>query len=189
MSEFVVAIPLFNYTMAVEMYHLSYHTGDKVLGMVNDYQRMNEEFSAPGLDLVERFGIEAFAGEKRLLADVTKYQLLTDLPLNIKIDPAKLIFQIPSVISNDPDVLVKCKYLKELGYSFALQDYPLDEHEELLGYIDYIVLDYSDPRFFFKNSNLNRKLRGIVSIITNVPDMAAFRSIKSNQRALFTGEF
>jgi hypothetical protein len=86
MNVFIVAIPLFDSDMAVEAYRLCSH-GEKVLGMENDYLRMNEAFTNPGLDIVEEIGIEAFAGGKPFFVELSRMQLMAGLPRNCGLAP------------------------------------------------------------------------------------------------------
>lgn len=189
MNDFVVSIPLFDSDIAVQMYHLEYRSGDRMLGLQNDYQRMNDALKAPGLELVERFGIEVFAADKPLLVEATKFQILAGLPQDMDIDPHKLTFLITEDITNDPDVINKCAELKSAGYSFALGDYPTNPNNPVIPYLDYIILDAQDPDYNKKNTGLMRAYKSIRPIIMNIPDRQSFKAVKSRPKAIFGGEF
>lgn len=189
MNDFVVSIPLFDSDMAVSLYHLAYRSGDRMLGLQNDYQRMNNALKAPGLELVERFGIEVFATDKPLLVEATKFQLLAGLPQDMNIDPHKLIFLISEDITTDPDVINKCAELKNEGYSFALSDYPKNSQNPIIPYLNYILLDSQDPEYNRKNTGVKRIYRKITPVIVNIPDRKAFKAVKNHPKAIFGGEF
>ncbi|MGI6152675.1 MAG: hypothetical protein ACOYJB_02410 [Christensenellaceae bacterium] len=115
MKVFVVAIPFFDSEMAVEAYRLCDREGDKMLGIGNDFRRMNEIFLAPGLDVVERIGVEAFTGGKRLFIDVNKYQLIAGVPTEMNLRPGQLVVVVPSEMEVDDIIYEKCERLKNLG--------------------------------------------------------------------------
>lgn len=189
MKDFVVSTPLFDAEMAVSMYHLQYRSGNRMLGLQNDYQRMNDALTAPGLELVERFGIEVFATDKPLLVEATKFQILAGLPQDMDIDPNKLTFLISEDITNDADIINKCEQLKKAGYSFALSDYPMNPNNPVIPFLDYMVLDAQDPNYKKKNTWMLRGYKSIKPIIVNIPDRQSFKSLKSRPQAIFGGEF
>ena len=55
-------------------------------------------------------------------------------------------------------------------------------------YVDYIVLDYIQPRFRGQFNEVCR-MHGKRAVVRNVPDMDTFDDLKRNSDALFTGQF
>ena len=191
MNVFVVAIPLFDYSMTVNAYQLCDHSGDKMLGLGNDFRRMNEALTSPGLDLVREVGLEPFTGDKPLFAAINRYQLFTGMPASMGFAPDSVISILPSEIAEDPDVIAKCHELHEQGYSFALDSFPKKgEESAILPYINFILLEYGNDHFYNWYKMINSRMRRVQCVITNIPDTDTFKMLgKSDKSSLFTGDF
>ena len=191
MKVFIVGVPLFNKDMAVKAYRLCDRSGDRALGIQNDFRRMSEAFISPGLDLIERIGLEPFAGDKLLFADLNMYQLLVGRPSNIGINPSKLICVLPGDIPINDRVVERCAGLKEKGYRLALEGIPetIDDNP-LISMADYLILDYLAPNFTTSHFNARTYLSKLNLVFSNIPDTESCdRLMARNPNALFTGGF
>lgn len=189
MNMFIVPIPLFDAGMSVEAYRLCSHDGEKVLGMTNDFRRMNEAFSNPGLETVERIGLEAFTGNKMLFAEVSRMQLMTGIPANLDIPPEKLACLISVDLVADEEVAAVVKKLREAGYSIALDGYPRNEKAPVVMYANFLLLDYTHSDFYLQYDDMYKKLRDVRPVICNIPAMESFGTLKRDKEAYFTGDF
>lgn len=191
MKVFIVGVPLFDKDMAVLAYRMCDRSGDRALGIQNDFRRMSEVFISPGLDLVEQIGLEPFAGSKLLFADLNMYQLLVGRPANINIDPTKMVCVLPGDIPVNDRVLEKCSILKDKGYRLAMEGYPENANSHpVVALADYIILDYMSPSFTSDHFNARTFLPQLSLVFSNIPDADSFERLSSrNPKALFTGSF
>lgn len=186
----IVAIPLFDYSMTVGAYRLCDHKGTSLFGIENNFLRMNDALTSPGLDIIERVGLAPFTGGKPLFTDINKFKLLSGAPKDIDIAPDKLICILGTDIAPDADVLIKCQELKLAGYSLAMDGFPEHgEHSPFLQYIDYMILNYQHPNFSSWYKTVRSKMPQVKAIISDVPDMESFKWLAGNKAALFTGDF
>ncbi len=191
MKVFIVAIPLFDHSMTVSAYQLKDQSENKMFGLGSDFRRMNDALTSPGLDLVESIGLEPFTGSKPLFAEINRFQIFTGMPATLGFEPDSIIGIIPEEISTDTDVIERCRQMRERGYSFALDNFPTHGVDNaMLPLIDYIMLDYNNDRFYNWYKTINSKMPHVNAIVTNVPDMAAFKMLSgADHNSLFTGEF
>ena len=57
MSIMIVPEPLFDSNMAVEAYWLRAHDGKRLLGLQDNFFKMDDAFTNAGLDIVEKIGL------------------------------------------------------------------------------------------------------------------------------------
>jgi len=191
MRVFIVGVPLFDNTMTVKAYRLCDRSGDRVLGIQNDFRRMTEAFDSPGLDLIEQIGAEPFAGDKPLFVDLNIYQLLTGRPTHFKIDPSKLICVLPGNIDVTDQVIGRCAALRSSGYRLAFDRLPenISEHP-LINMMDYLILDYFDPGYSTAQFYAKTYCPNVNLVFTNVPDTESYERLSArNPNGLFTGGF
>lgn len=191
MKVFIVATPLFDASMAVMAYRLCDRSGENAIGIHNDFRRMREVFNSPGLDLIEQLGLETFAGDKLLFANINHYQLLVGRPVNVNINPQKLVCTLPASIPADEKVLDRCRRLKDLGYGLALEGLPKQtEDNSLIPLLDYLILDYLDPGFSGWYFTARTELTGLKLVFANVPDGESYQRLAArNPQSLFAGGF
>ena len=191
MKAFIVAIPLFDSSMAVKAYRLCDRSGERALGIQNDFRRMTEALITPGLAVVEKIGIEPFAMDNPLFVNLNRYQLLVGKPSDIKIPPSKLVCVLPGNISTDARIKEKCGRLKSLHYKLAMEGLPEDvEENPLIPMLDYLILDYMNPRFSSDYFTARTELSSLTLIFYNVPDTESYqRLVSRNQKGMFTGAF
>ncbi|MCL1849439.1 MAG: HDOD domain-containing protein, partial [Clostridiales bacterium] len=191
MKVFIVAVPLFDNEMAVKAYRLRDRSGDRALGIQNDFRRMSEAFDSPGLDLIEEIGLEPFAGDKPLFADLNMFQLMVGRPSQAGIDPAKLICVLPGDIPANEMIIEKCRILRERGYSLAFEGFPLEMNESpLVPMVDYLILDYLSSSFTSAHFYARTYWPDVNLVIANVPDAESYERLTArNPSGLFTGGF
>lgn len=188
MSMLIVPEPLFDSNMSVEAYRLCSHDGSKIFDVQN-LRVIDDIFSNPGLDIVESIGIEPFTGGKPLFADITHMQLMTGIPLNLKIDPKYLICIVPAkLIENEEDVQFIYKLINA-GYQVGLNGYPSNPDSPLMESIKYIILDYRKSQFDALYFNVKRTKGKPKAVILNIPDMKAFTELQRDSNAYFAGNF
>lgn len=190
MKLFIVAIPLFDVSMQVRAYHLRDRNAESVPTTQVGNSRMMDALQSPGLDLVEKLGVESFAADKLLFIDINPCQLMMGCPMNRNIPPKKVVCTFPGGLANDENLLENMKKLKQAGYTLALDDFPLNGIQSpFFSLVDYLILDSKNPRFPIIFKAVRSQLRHIRLVITNVPDQGTFNNLSLNKDALFTGSF
>jgi len=191
MKTLIVAIPFFDSNMSVEAYRLISRSGQKLLGMMDDYIKPTDAILSPGLDLVKTLGVEPLAGDSPLFVEVNEYQLLMGVPLTLGILPEKLVCVISNKVKTDDAVIAKCKELKELGYGVAVAGF-LDGHMKnpLFGFVDSILVDtrdYKTDKELIDAVKVLSKVKQIV--LTHIPDMDRFNKLGGIPNTLYSGGF
>lgn len=190
MKLFIVATPLFDASMTVQAYCLCDRSGDSVLDSRAGHARMAAAFTSPGLDLVEKLGVEPLTGNLPLLVELNQVQLMTGMLLQKKIDPQHLICVLPAGLAMDETLLKKCEELKELGYTLALDDFPLNGIQSpYFKFMDYLILNSQNRRFPIIYKAVRSQLRDIKMIICGIPSMDDFGEYVKTPHALFGGSF
>jgi len=191
MDTFIVASPFFDSKMSVEAYRLNSRSGQRLIGMMDDYVSPWNAVLSPGLDLVKTLGFEPLTGGCPLFVDINEYHLLMRVPISLEIPPEKLVCIISNSIKTDEAVLKKCEELKELGFKIAV-DGLLDGHTShpLFEYADYIIIDIRDFRLDQKFVDTIKVLSKIKSIVlSDIPDMDSFNILTGIPNTLYSGGF
>lgn len=190
MKLFIYAVPVFDATMTVQCYRLSVRSGDNILDIQHGHNRMMGALQSPGLDLVEKVGLEAFTNDNSLFVEINQYQLLTGKPADMNINPEKLICVLPGGIAAEEAVIERCKTLKRMGYRLALDDFPLNGMQSpFFEHIEFLFLNVKNRRFPDIFKSLQKKRVRFTIVLTNIDDMEQFNQLKTNHNCLFAGDF
>ena len=186
----ISAIPCFDSGMAVHAYRMMTHDGDKLLGAAEDYRMLGAELLAPEFELVKDLGVEPFAGGHDLFIDLRKFQLLTGIPLSLKIPPDKLVCVIDKETLTDNAAYARMGVLKRNGYRMALNGMPeAISLETAVGFFDFILLSYTDENFSQDMKSIRPYIRNITLVITDIPDMTSFTKLAGARSVLFSGDY
>ena len=190
MKMFIAATPIFDYQMGVMAYRLCDRNGDSVLNQAAGHARMKDALTSPGLNMVARVGLAPFAAEKPLFAEINRLQLLMGMPTNTPIEPSQLVVLLPSDLPIDDEIMLRCESLSRRGHQLALDGFPSEGLKSaLLLLMDYILVDYKEPKFKEQYQAMQQMLPGIRLVVTGIPDMEAFHSFAANKEAWFSGSF
>lgn len=188
MSILTVPIPLFDTNMAVEAYMLSSHDGTKLFNVVSPLAS-DDVFANPGLEMVEKIGIESFTGDKPLFAEISHMQMITGIPQNMNIDSNQLICVVSAKLLKNEEAVGLIYKLHESGYKIALDGYPTNPNLPIMEIIEFILLSckhhkFTDTYYYVKKHNPQTKI-----IILRIPDMEVFNKLKNDKKAYFSGCF
>ena len=190
MRVFIAAIPLFDENMAVQAYRLCDRSGDNTMGINSGFRGMGQAFQSPGLSLVEKVGIEPFAGDKPLLAEINKVQLLTGMPIGMKIEPSRLVCLFPGDMPVEADVWDRCEALRYAGYMMAFNGFPTGGTKNpLIRFASYIILHYGDKKLEERYNILALHAPHTKVIISGIPDTTAHKKMMSQYQGLYSGKF
>lgn len=189
MSIMIVPEPLFDSNMAVEAYWLRAHDGKKILGLKDNFFKMDDAFTNAGLDIVEKIGLEPFIGDKILFVDLTRTQLMIGIPMNMKLDGGKLVCIVPAELASDEEAAEHIRILGAHGYRIALDGVPENADPGALKYVEFILLDYKHPQFPILHAKVKSEMENKRAVIFNVPHTGAFNNLKQNTDTYFAGGF
>ena len=189
--QFISAIPFFDTNMAVHAYRMMTHDGDKLLGAAEDFRMLGGELLAPALEFVKDIGIEPFAGSHDFFVDISKFQLLIGMPLNMHIPPDKLVCIIDNETLTDNAAYAKLGILKRRGYRLAISGLP-GPHlsmETAVKVFDYILLSCTAPGFMEDFKAIRPFIFKIRLVLTDIPDMEHFKKFAGARGVLLSGDF
>ena len=188
---FISAIPLFDKEMAVHAYQMMTRDGDKLLGAAEDFRMLGGELLAHALEFVKDIGIEPFAGSHDFFVDISKFQLLIGMPLNMNLPPDKLVCVISNETLTDTAAYAKPGILKRKGYRLAVEGLPspILSMDTAVKVFDYIFLSCIDPGFSEDMKAVKPYISKTSLVITDVPDMDRFNKLSGTQNVLLSGNF
>lgn len=187
---FIAAVPLFTSDMSVEAYRLHYQDSNKLFGLADDYTSLDGAMHSPGLDMLNKVGIEPFTGGKPIFIPINKYQLLSDFITDCKISPKLINFVLPKELPKEEVYLKRCRALKDAGYSFAISGMGYsDSTSKLFKMSDYVIMDTTTKDYLDKLKEIKTQQQFIRVIFTKVADLSVFGHMKMIENSLYEGRF
>jgi len=164
--------------------------GDKLLGSAEDHRMLGGELLAPALEFVQEIGTEPFAGENDFFVEVSKYQLLMGMPLNMQIPTEHLVCVIHKDTLADNAAYAKLGILKRKGYRLAVDGFPRAiSMETAVKVFDYVLLSCGDSNFNIELKEIRPFIFKTRLVITDVPDMESFDKYSGARGVLLSGNF
>jgi len=190
MRFFISTIPFFDSEMAVHAYRFITKAGDILFASADDHRLLGAELLAPGLELVKEIGVEPFAGSYDLFIELSKYQLLMEMPYSMNIPPDNLVCIIDKKALSDSAVIAKIEILRQNGYRMALDGLSdAISLETTVGYFDFILLSYKSKSFIADIKTIQPHMSETMIVITEIPDMESFTKLSAIDNILLSGEF
>lgn len=190
MRFFISAIPFFDSNMAVHAYRMMTQDGEKLLGAAEDFRMLGGELLAASLEFVREIGTEPFAGGHDFFVDISKYQLLVGMPLNMDIPLENLVCVIDKEALSDNAVYAKLGILKRRGYRLALDGLSQTvSMETTVKFFDYVLLSYKSPGFKEDFKTIRPYIFKTSLVFTDVPDMESFDRLAGARGVLLSGNF
>ncbi|MEC1469877.1 HDOD domain-containing protein [Bacillus haynesii] len=152
MRVFVARQPIFNRKEQVVAYELLYRESEKNFFSGIDGDQATTELM---INSFLNIGIDKLTEGKRYYVNFTEGLLASGLPTYF--DPDQLVVEILEDVPITPELIERCKHLKSLGYTIALDDFCLkhrvngDLLDQLLASIDILKID------FFKTTRQERQ--------------------------------
>ncbi|AZV56877.1 HDOD domain-containing protein [Clostridium sp. AWRP] len=184
MDAFIARQPIFNKKERVVAYELLYRDSFE-----NYYNGSDEDkatcnvianvFSLAGVDKIT-WGKKAFINfPKNLITD----DIIPMLPKNV-------VIEILETVEPTPRVVNACRYLKECGYTLALDDFIFDKkYIELLDLTDIVKVDFKMARYEKKFILNNTKNNNIKFLAEKVETQEDYNKAKNLGYDLFQGYF
>jgi len=166
------------------------HDGDKLLGSAEDHRMLGSELLAPALEFVKEIGTEPFAGDNEFFVEISKYQLLIGMPLNMQIPPDNLVCVIDKETLTDNAAYAKLGILQRRGYRLAIEGFPRAiSMETAVKVFDYVLLSCKDENFNAELKEIRPYIFKTKLVITDVPDMESFDKYSGARGVLLSGNF
>ena len=190
MKLFVGSVPFFDADMSVHAYRMMTQDGSKLLGSAEDHRELGGELLAPALEFVQEIGTEPFAGDNDFFVEVSKYQLLIGMPLNMQIPSEKLVCIIDKETLTDNAAYAKLGILQRRGYRLAIDGFPRAiSMETATKVFDYVLLSCKDENFNVELKEIRPYIFKTRLVITDVPDMESFDKYSGARGVLLSGNF
>ncbi|MCL2621048.1 MAG: HDOD domain-containing protein [Defluviitaleaceae bacterium] len=146
----------------------------------------------PGLEILERVGIDAFTNGVPLFVPISKFALLSDMSQKSTQPPEKVVFLFNnSDITPEEPFLSTIQNLKERGYKFALEN-PKDINymHPVIQLCDYVMLSF---KFNMNNLTTFRQLatqhRHITFVAADINGLEIFSQLDKTNFKYFEGRF
>lgn len=138
MKVYVAAQPIFDKNLKVKAYELLYRSGE-----INKFDNTDSDIASSQviLNSFQNMGIEKITNNKPAFINFTKKLLMSD---SITLfSPEQMIIELLEDIEITNDVIDRCRYLKELGYTIVLDDFIYtDGIENKIDFVDIIKFDF-----------------------------------------------
>jgi len=192
MNIFVGKQPIFGSNENIEYYELLYRSSNKK----NSFTEIDEDQATIEvlLNAFLRIGLENLTNNKPCFVNFSENLLMHDLLDSF--DPRFLVIEILETVPITPKVIERIRYLKQLGFRFALDDFFLqvnvDCYFELFELVDYIKMDFSnahiDERLMIENL-VNYQYKHIQLLAEKVEMAREYEEAKKAGYTLFQGYY
>ena len=190
MKLFLVAVPMFDRDMAVQAYMLNYRSSEKLFGTSGNYAQLDGAMNSPGIELLEKIGLEPFTGGKPIFVPVTKFLLLADISSRCSIAPELMGCVFTNDIPNEEEYISKIVDLKSKGYWIAIENIDLTvENEIFYRLADYVIFDATSNLFSRKFTQFFNQYPNKRAVFSNVNRLEIYDQLKIHASFLFQGKF
>jgi len=187
---FIASVPFFDANMTVHAYKMMTQDGDKLLGSAEDHRMLGGELLAPALEFVREIGTEPFAGENDFFVEISKYQLLIGMPLNMHIPPENFVCVIDKDTLLDNAAYAKLGILQRRGYRLAINGFPRAiSMDTAVKVFNFVLLSCKDENFNAELKEIRPYIFKTKLVITDVPDMESFNKYSGARGVLLSGNF
>lgn len=138
-------VPLFDENMAVRAYSVFSQKNNFLLNpMMLGSGRYDGASRIPGLEMIQRMGIETLSSEKEIFVPVTNISVLADIECQCDAPHERIVLLIDNTIPPIRMYVERLKKLKDMGYKLAIRKLAVMEFEsyrEVLKLMDYVLLN------------------------------------------------
>lgn len=187
MDIFVARQPIFNTKKQVIAYEILYRNNHRNMYDMN--QDGDVATATVVTDALTNFGLKNLTGGKKAFINFTHNLIKEDMPTLFR--PDELTIELLENIIVDDQLVEKCKELKELGYTLALDDFTGgDQFDKIMPYVDIVKVDFlvlkSEGRKYIAKKYLNK---GITLLAEKVESIEDFDEAVLHGYKMFQGFF
>ncbi|OAA93986.1 EAL and HDOD domain-containing protein [Clostridium coskatii] len=184
MDAFIARQPIFNKKERVVAYELLYRDSFENYYKGNDEDKATCNVIANVFSLV---GVDKITWGKKAFINFPKNLITDDV---IPMLPKDVVIEILETVEPTPRVVNACRYLKECGYTLALDDFIFDKkYIELLDLADIVKVDFKMARYEKKFILNNTKNNNIKFLAEKVETQEDYNKAKNLGYDLFQGYF
>lgn len=171
MDIFVARQPIFNTKKQVIAYEILYRNNLKNMYDLN--QDGDVATATVVTDALTNFGLKNLTGGKKAFINFTHNLIKEDMPTLFR--PEELTVELLENIIVDEQLVEKCKTLKNLGYTLALDDFTGGDHfDMIMPYIDIVKVDFlvlkSEGRKYIAKKYLNKGITLLAEKVESIED-------------------
>lgn len=138
-------IPLFDENMAVKAYSIFSQKNNFLLNpLMLGSARFDGANSIPGLEMIQRMGIETLSEDKEVFVPISNISVFADIENQCDAPRERIVLLIDNTIPPVEMYINRLKELKEMGYKLAIRKLAVVEFEdyrEILKLMDYVLLN------------------------------------------------
>lgn len=187
-------IPLFDKDLAVKGYSVFAQKDNLFLDpLTQSVRHLDGATLIPGIEILEKMGIETLSKDKEIFIPVSNVQIFTDMNEKIKESHDRVVFLIDRTIPPVKMYVDRLVELKNDGYKIAIRKLAVSEFQEyasILSLVDYVFLNnkkivIDKAKIFFSKLYPN-----VTLIAGNIDTQETFESLKeSGGYELYEGDF
>ncbi|MCL2577142.1 MAG: HDOD domain-containing protein [Defluviitaleaceae bacterium] len=192
MNLLIVPKPLFTGKMVVEAYYLAAQYGNAILESTKS-NPLDRAMDSPFIDFMNAVGLDALTQSKPIFIPVTQIQLFTEMNLNIKVEPDKVVFLLDDRVKFDEAVIERCKHFSGLGFKFAAYfKGKMTDLAPMKQYLGYIFMKIAQEKLVELSALVKREFPRATIVATDIGEKAAFDKMvmhRDTKVDLFDGAF
>ena len=190
MKLLIVTKPMLNKHMEILSYCFRYQSAHEYLDS-HPARVMDSVVSLPCLTLLDDVGLNGFTNGYPLFVPINKFALLSDITLQCKQPPEKVIILLDNDMSTDDIFIESIKKLKEQGFRFAIENVAnYDKMHPIIELCDFIMISFKRDKDNFGNyMRISKKYTNHTFIASDVDTTQIFDQIKLSGFSSFEGKF
>lgn len=189
MKAFLVPVPVFDKTMAVDYYNFMFKTGDNLIIGDQSSGMLDGAVNSKLLEIINEIGIDTFTLGKPGFLSITNIALLGDFREYFKTPNGSLIITLDESVTPEAIYIDKIKEYRNLGVKFAYKlPQTFANYGPLFELMDYILVDQTRVNKKEAMALLSEHPHAI-SVAYNVNSYNAFDLAKATGYKFFEGRF
>lgn len=187
-------IPFFDKEMKVSAYALASQRDNSLLNPpIFGSRSPNGLAEIEGLDILHNIGIDTLSPGTDVLIPVSHIAVFSDLESRCNEFRGRVVLVFDNEVENSENYRKRFAQLKDRGYKLAMSKLPVSRYEEskeLLGLMDYVILDQKEVDLSKIKIYFRRQYPKIKIYVGNIDSQEIFDKIKNDENFyLFEGKF
>lgn len=190
----ITLIPLFDKTMKVSAYSFFTQKKNHLLNpSILSTGRNDGAANIPALEVINKIGIEAIAGDNEVFVPVNNVSIFADISGQCSAPQGQIVLLLDTSVLPEEMYLNRLNELKKMGYKLAIRKLSVsnfERYKSILNVMDYIMLDHKKIDVSKAKIYFNKVYPDIKLIAGNIQTKEIFDELtKEGGYHLLEGEF